>query len=77
MQGDALVGRDEQDGAPPQRDIGEGSGGGRRGVAFDDQEDAGTVDWSNSVLLHGGWDLQGGTEQGRTVSACNLIRNDQ
>lgn len=60
MQGDALVGRDEQDGAAPQCDVREGSGRGCRGVAFNDQEDAGTVDGSNSVLLHRGWDLQEG-----------------
>lgn len=58
VQGDALIGRHKQDGAPPQRDVGEGGGRGCRGVAFDDQEDAGAVNWSDGVLLHGGRDLQ-------------------
>lgn len=57
MQGDALVGRDKQDGAAPQCDVGERSGGGRCGVAFDDQDYAGAVDWSDGVLLHQGRDL--------------------
>lgn len=60
MQGDALVGRDEQHAAPPQRDVGEGGGGGRRGVALDDQEDAGAVHRGDGVLLHRGRDLGGG-----------------
>lgn len=62
VQRHALVGRDEQDASPRHGDVGEGSGGGRSGVAFDDQQDAGAVNWGNSVVLHRGWHLQTGRD---------------
>lgn len=57
VQGDTLIGRHKKNGAPPQRDIREGSGGGGRGVALDDQQDAAAVKWGDGVELHGGRDL--------------------
>lgn len=73
MQGHALVGRHKQDGAPPQRDVRESGGAGCRGVAFDDQEDAGAVDGSHSVLLPRGRDLQDETESPSNHDATQQI----
>lgn len=58
MQGDTLIGRDKQDCAPPQCEVREGGSRGSRGFTFNDEEDAGTVNWSDVVLLHRGRDLQ-------------------
>lgn len=58
LQRHALISWDKQDSPPSQGDVGESGGGGGRGVAVDDQQDAGAVDGSYGVLLHRGWDLQ-------------------
>lgn len=51
LQGEALIGRYKQDGAPPQRDLRQARSARGCRVAVDDQEDASTVDGSDGVLL--------------------------
>lgn len=57
MQEDTLVGRDEEDGATPHGDVGQGSGGGGSGLALHHQEDARAVNRCHGVLLDRSWYL--------------------
>jgi len=58
VEGDALVGGDEEHGAAAQSHFGSGSCGGAHGCPSDHQQDAGRVHSGDEVQLDGGGDLQ-------------------